>query len=148
MIRIRNAKLDDRSLFKLIRTELIPLSYTVTDSAEAIRELPKRFQSGVTYVASAGTMSPAFGFVHFEVMDHILFVDMLAVAPEYRSYGWGRRLMAACEAHGLSHGCKTARLFVDDINNKAQQFYARLGYARSHYYPDLHCYEMIKPLPR
>lgn len=53
MIRIYDPRLDEAEVVRLIRTELIPLSHTVHQlDAQTIRELPKRFRRGVTYVAS------------------------------------------------------------------------------------------------
>lgn len=147
MIRARNAKTDDAEIFRLIQTELIPMSYTVHPlDAHVIRELPKRFRNGVTYVAAAGKTSLPYGFVHFEQTGEILYVDMLVIHPQHRNRDWGKRLMASCEAYGLAHHFTAARLFVDEINSKARNFYTRLGYYTIGYYPELRCYEMVKPL--
>lgn len=145
MIRLRNARVDDPVLFELIRKELIPYSHTVHFlDAQVMRELPIRFRRGTTYVASAGKMSPPLGFVHFELTDGTLYVDMLAVHPASRNQGIGRRLIAAAEATGRSRGCTMARLFVDESNPRARRLYERLGYRITCYFRELKCYEMIK----
>ena len=148
MIRARNPKTDDTEILRLIQTELLPLSYSVHPlDAQVIRELPKRFRWGHTYVAAAGKTSEPYGFIHFEITGNILYLDMLVIHPHHRNRNWGKRLMASCEGYGQAHQCIAARLFVDEINTKALHFYTRLGYHITRYYPDLKCYEMIKPLP-
>lgn len=53
MIRIYEPRYDQAEVVRLIRNELIPLSHTVHQhDAQTIRELPKRFRRGVTFVAS------------------------------------------------------------------------------------------------
>lgn len=145
MIRLRNPRTDDPVIFKLIQKELIPFSYTVDDNdSQAIRDLPKRFRLGTTYVEAQGKTSPPAGFIHFQLTGDILFVDMLVVQPASRDRGVGRRLMAACEAHGLAHSCVAARLFVDKSNPRAHRFYEKLGYRTSRYFHELRCFEMFK----
>lgn len=147
MIRLRNPRTDDAELIRLIRTELLPISHTARPlDAQIVRELPKRFRSGMTYVASLSKNSAPIGFVHCEIIGEVLYVDMLATNPDHRNRRWGKRLMAQGEAYGAAHQCKAARLFVDAVNDKARHFYVKLGYTIVHYHQDLRCYELIKPL--
>ncbi|WP_338552493.1 GNAT family N-acetyltransferase [Paenibacillus sp. KS-LC4] len=147
MIRERNARTDDEEIIRLIKTELMPLSWTTHQhDATVIRELPLRLRRGVTYVAAAGKTAVPYGFIHFETMGDILMFSMLAVHPQHRNRHCGTKLMAAAEAHGLAASCTMGRLFVDQINDKARYFYTKLGYQTIRYYPELRCYEMIKGL--
>jgi ribosomal protein S18 acetylase RimI-like enzyme len=147
MIRIYEPRLDEAEVVRLIRTELIPLSHTVhQQDAQTIRELPKRFRRGITYVASLSKKSPPISFIHFEVMGEVLYLDMMVTHPVHRNRQWGRKLMAHSEAYGQAQHCKVARLFVDKVNDKAHHFYNKLGYITVHYYPELRCYELLKPL--
>lgn len=147
MIRERNPRTDDTEIFRLIQTELIPFSHTVHSSdPQTIRDLPKRFRRGATYVAAPGKSSAPYGFIHFEAMQAVLYVDMLVIHPKHRNRHLGKKLMASCEAYGIAHNCLVARLFVDESNPKAHHFHSRLGYETINYYPELRCYEMIKPL--
>ena len=148
MIRMYVPRLDEAEVVRLIRNELIPLSHTVHQhDAQTIRELPKRFRHGVTYVASLSKKSPPISFIHFEVMGEVLYLDMMVTHPDHRNRQWGRKLMAHSEAYGRTQHCKIARLFVDQVNDKAHQLYNKLGYNTVHYYPELRCYELLKPLP-
>lgn len=147
MIRLRKPRTDDAELVRLIRKELIPLSHTVRPlDAHTIRELPMRFRRGVTYVATLSKFSPPVAFVHFEAIGDILNIHTLVTHPEHRNRQWGTKLMAHAEAYGRARHCKVVRLYVDRINPKAHHFYNKLGYHSVRYIPELHCYELHKPL--
>jgi ribosomal protein S18 acetylase RimI-like enzyme len=147
MIRLYEPRIDEAELVRLIRTELIPLSYTVHQhDAQTIRELPKRFRRGVTYVASLSKKSAPVAFIHFEIMGEVLYLDMMVTHPDHRNRQWGKKLIAHSEAYGLAQQCKVARLFVDQVNAKAHHLYNKLGYNTVRYHPELRCYELLKPL--
>lgn len=147
MIRIRNPRIDDKEMVRLIRTELLPMSHTARPlDAHMIRELPKRFRRGVTYVASESKQSKPVAFVHIEQWGGELLVDMLVTHPQYRGRQYGSVLMAKAEAYGRSHHCHSARLYVDSINAAAHRFYNKRGYQTVRYIAQLKCYELIKPL--
>ncbi|MFQ3650372.1 MAG: GNAT family N-acetyltransferase [Gemmataceae bacterium] len=55
-----------------------------------------------------------------------LRIKILAVAPEYRGKGWGRRLMAEAERRAIEKGCEQA--WVDTFSFQAPDFYRQLGY--------------------
>lgn len=147
MIRLYEPRYDEAEVVRLIRTELIPLSHSVHQlDAQTIRELPKRFRSGVTYVAAMSKKSAPISFIHFEIMGEVLYLDMMVTHPDHRNRQWGKKLMAHSEAYGKSQQCRIARLFVDQINDKAHKLYNKLGYYTVQYYPELRCYELLKPL--
>ncbi len=56
------------------------------------------------------------------------YIDSLAVLPEYRRQGLGRKLMQAQMQRGLSLGLQHQTLLVDPDNPTAQQLYASLGF--------------------
>ncbi|MNZ77373.1 putative acetyltransferase [compost metagenome] len=148
MIRLYEPRYDQAELIRLIRTELIPMSHSVHQlDAQTIRELPKRFRQGITYVASLSKKSAPIAFIHFEVMGEVLYLDMMVTHTNHRNRGWGKKLMAYSEAYGQAQHCKIARLFVDEINAKAHHLYNKLGYQTVRYVPELRCYELLKPLP-
>ncbi|WP_274649283.1 GNAT family N-acetyltransferase [Paenibacillus humicola] len=147
MIRLRRPRTDDAEIIRLIKKELIPLSYTSNPrDAQVIREIPKRLRRGVTFVASRTKTSVPFGFLHLYTIGDMLVYDMLAVHPDHRGKQLGTKLMLCGEAYGLSQKCRTARLFVDEGNGRAHKLYARLGYDTVRYYPEVRCYEMAKML--
>ncbi|QYR22843.1 GNAT family N-acetyltransferase [Paenibacillus sp. sptzw28] len=149
MIRPRNARTDDTEIIRLIRKELIPLSYTASPrDAQTIRDLSKRLRGGVTFVASRTKTSTPLGFIHLYTQGDTLLYDMLAVHPRHRGRQIGTMLMAQGEAYGLSQKCSVARLFVDQGNPRAHRLYSRLGYETIGYYPELRCYELVKNLKK
>jgi len=59
----------------------------------------------------------------------LLNVHDLAVRPEVRGQGVGRRLLEAVEAHARRLGCCKLTLEVHGDNHGAQALYARFGFA-------------------
>ena len=126
LIRKRRSRTDDTEIIRLIRTELMPLSYTANPrDTKSIRELPKRLRQGVTFVISRTKTSMPLGFLHLYIIGDVLQYDMLAVHPQHRGKQWGKMLMAHGEAYGRSKSCTLARLFVDDGNDKAKRLYEK-----------------------
>lgn len=146
MIRVRKPK-DDPELVRLIKSELLPYSYTVRPGdAHVIRELPKRFRWGVTYVATRSKQGAPVAFVHCHASQGVLLVDMLVTHPQQRGCGHGTTLMNYAEAYGRKHRCSISRLFVDASNRRALAYYQKLGYSILRFWPDLQCYELVKSI--
>lgn len=59
---------------------------------------------------------------------HYLYVDELAVQPQYRRQGIGRRLMDSAEELAADRNIPTIELNVWQANTQALTFYERLGY--------------------
>lgn len=57
------------------------------------------------------------------------YIDSLAVLPEYRRLGIGRRLIMEAADAGHAKGL-VVTLAVDPVNTKAQQLYESLGFVR------------------
>ncbi|MBO7744610.1 GNAT family N-acetyltransferase [Paenibacillus sp. MWE-103] len=147
MIRARHARTDDQEIIRLIKQELIPLSYTASPrDAQTIRELPKRMNGGVSLVYSRTKRSQPLGYIHYYIRDGLLLYDMLVVHPQHRGKKIGTTLMTQAETQAREQGVAVARLFVDHGNPRAQRLYAKLGFQTVRYYSDLRCYEMLKPL--
>lgn len=60
----------------------------------------------------------------------------IAVEPGQAGYGWGRRLLRACEDVASDRGCTTLRLEVRGDNAPALRFYEAAGYTRFGTYDD------------
>lgn len=60
---------------------------------------------------------------------HRGWINYLAVAPEHRRAGAGRRLMAEAEERLRDLGCPKINLQVRATNAEAISFYERLGYS-------------------
>ncbi|EXX92203.1 GNAT family N-acetyltransferase, partial [Paenibacillus darwinianus] len=141
MIRSYRAGSDAADIIRLIRTELVPLSHNAGYAGRlSDRDLAARLKRGAAFVASRGRTARPDGFIHVDVRNDVLFVDMLAVQPSLRRRNVGGRLMAFGEAYGRSAGCSKACLFVDEGNERAHRFYARLGYATVRYVPNYRCF--------
>jgi ribosomal protein S18 acetylase RimI-like enzyme len=60
---------------------------------------------------------------------HRGWINYLAVSPEQRSRGHGRRMMEEAERRLLALGCPKVNLQVRSTNQEAMGFYRRIGYA-------------------
>ncbi|WP_219640440.1 N-acetyltransferase [Cohnella sp. CFH 77786] len=146
MIRLRQPG-DEEAIVDLVRTELVPLSPRPGMHGSRLRkEIDARLRRGVTLVASRTPRSEPFAFLHMEIRQRTLFVDLLAVSASAQNRRWGSMLMAAAEQYGASRGCTEARLFVDDTNERGLRFYAKLGYSAVRHISGAYCYELVKPL--
>ncbi|WP_165822323.1 GNAT family N-acetyltransferase [Paenibacillus montanisoli] len=145
MIRARIARTDDDEIIRLIKKELIPLSYSASPrDAQTIRELPKRLSDGTSLVYSRTKRSIPLGFIHYYLRGDTLLYDMLVVHPQHRDKKIGTRLLAKAEEEAKAKGCRIGRLFVDLGNPRAQRLYTRLGFQTIRYIHEVRCYEMIK----
>jgi len=61
-----------------------------------------------------------------------LQIEGVRVAASERSQGVGRAMLEWAHAHGRARGARLAQLTTDSSRLKAHQFYARLGYEKSH----------------
>jgi ribosomal protein S18 acetylase RimI-like enzyme len=78
------------------------------------------------YVAVSG--EAITGFVVLNLLGPLRgYIQTLAVMPDWRSKGVGRKLMAFAEERIFREG-PNVFLCVSSFNNEAQRFYKRLGY--------------------
>ncbi|OZB96316.1 GNAT family N-acetyltransferase [Paenibacillus sp. XY044] len=147
MIRYRRPKQDDAVIMHLIETQLVPLSHMNKSQLEQVRkDLPGRMNRGVTLIASPYYEGDPVGFVHFMLHGDLLYIDMLAVAPESQRKRWGNLLMAHAERFALSRGCKRSKVMVDSGNANGMIFYQKLGYFNIKYHAKNQCHELEKQL--
>jgi ribosomal protein S18 acetylase RimI-like enzyme len=146
MIRKRVASMDDTVIYKLIIQEIVPFSKKYKNSSSiSVSSIQKRLSRNITFVSAQGNRSP-LGFISIIIKNRILFVDMLAVNSRFQGRGLGKELMLEAEQFALKKGCKSVRLFVDDINTKAIGFYESRGYSTIRYVTEIGCYLMDKSL--
>ncbi len=146
LIRRRIPGTDDRRIYSIIYNELIPHTRRSFPDKPIRREnIRRRIRKGVTFVAADVRHLP-LGFVKTVVDENTLFIDMLAVRKSSHHRGMGSALMAEAEAYGSKKGCVVSILYVDEHNEKAQQFYDRRGYSPVNYEPEIRCYLLMKPL--
>lgn len=146
MIRLRQAKKDDRLIRRLIYKELIPLTRFVQPNDPSTRTIIReRLKRGTAWVAIPGSNENLVGFINiFLEGNHTLYVDMLAVDPKHRKHGWGRQLLLHGEEYARKSGCNQAYLYVDAGNTAGISFYHRLGYEIAGYNSIIECYRMAK----
>jgi ribosomal-protein-alanine N-acetyltransferase len=71
----------------------------------------------------------AFAIMHFG--DDVAHLNLLAVAPEHRRQGLGRRLMQWLTTTAIEAGVFRVNLELRTHNEAARIFYERLGFAQS-----------------
>jgi GNAT superfamily N-acetyltransferase len=81
---------------------------------------------------AAGIATCFRGFSTFRARPVVNIHD-LAVLPEHRGGGVGRRLLAAVEAEARALGCCKVTLEVQENNARARQVYERSGFAQGVY---------------
>jgi GNAT superfamily N-acetyltransferase len=70
------------------------------------------------------------GGLYARIWDGVLDISLLWVHEDFRGEGYGRKLMEAAEAEGVSRGCERAELRTFDY--QAPAFYKKLGYEEFH----------------
>lgn len=63
----------------------------------------------------------------------LVHIEDLAVLPEYRGQGVGRRLLSAVEVKARKIGCCKLTLQVQENNHRARKVYGRMGFTRTEY---------------
>ena len=71
-------------------------------------------------------MASAVHYVHPDKPPE-LWINEVAVAPEHRRRGLGRRLLAALFARGRALGCRQAWVATEPANTAARRLYAAAG---------------------
>ena len=116
--------------------------YTHPWSVRGFREALRRGENGLVLVARAPAgADPERGILGYCVLETAadeLHVHNLAVRPEYRGGGLGRRLLAIALTIGERRGARVALLEVRASNQPAIELYRSMGFApvavRRNYY--------------
>jgi ribosomal protein S18 acetylase RimI-like enzyme len=69
-------------------------------------------------------------FLHYSPPAGEVYVDGIAVDPDFRGQGIGTAMMAALESRAVGQGVSMIRLEVVDSNPNARKLYLRLGFER------------------
>ncbi len=147
MIYRRVAKRDDRRIFTLIQQELMPFTHqSFPDLKLNLKDLRSRLSKVHTLVVKQSRSKPCKGFMTYLIHDHELWVDMLAVDQQQAGKGFGSQLMSKVERIARQKGCTMIKLHVDEVNPKAQLFYAKKGFRPVNYEPKLKCFVYQKDL--
>lgn len=73
------------------------------------------------------------GYVVYTVRGHppLVYVDSIAVEPEHRGQGYGRRMMEHVSTVASESGIRYVKLHVRESNSRARDFYRALGFERA-----------------
>lgn len=144
MLRKRVPKRDDRTIYELVETLLLPYARQTNPGLRLSRvSLSDRLKSCITFVDAAAGNKVA-GFIAIRRGRDRLLIDMLAVSPKVQGKGIGSRLMRQAERTAGEHGLREIVLWVDEANRPAQGFYVKHGYEAIHYDVQLRCYLLRK----
>ena len=69
--------------------------------------------------------------VYLETQAEVLYLSLLAVAPEAQAHGLGRQLLQAADAHAQAQGCRRIRMSVLAERPELLAWYERRGYRRT-----------------
>jgi GNAT superfamily N-acetyltransferase len=145
LIRKRKPDIDNRSIHRLIKKELVPHTQReFSDVNYNPSQTKLRLLSGITYVITKGKRNPPIGFITTFIKQDCLFIDMLAVYRSYQGKGLGSRLIDHVERLAKKTGCTESHLMVERGNQDAQRFYLKKGYIHTQYVPGERCYLLRK----
>ncbi|MGZ0040306.1 GNAT family N-acetyltransferase [Paenibacillus ottowii] len=146
MIRKRCAQ-DDKMIFRLIEQELVPLSHLSPQEMDQIRkELPRRLNRGITFVACRPDNAQVVGFIHVMLHGELLYIDLIAIASAHQGKRYGKKLLECAEQYGRLRRCKRAKVMVDEDNVRGIHFYLRHRYHMMRYVALSRCHELEKSL--
>ncbi|MDF2939200.1 MAG: family N-acetyltransferase [Paenibacillaceae bacterium] len=135
-IRTRIPERDDKELFQLILTRLIPFARQARPTIKFRRsEIISRWRKCRVYVAEGSSGKPV-GFISCKTDGATLSIDMLAVSREAEGRGIGSALIETAERYGRRRGALQTRLGVDEPNVHARQFYEMKGFQVESYLPE------------
>lgn len=146
MIRKRITQ-DNTVIFRLIEQELVPLSHLSAQEMEQIRkELPRRLNRGVTFVACSPDHAQVVGFIHVMLHGELLYIDLIAISSAHQGKHYGKKLLEYAEHYGRVRRCRRAKVMVDEDNIRGIHFYLRHQYHMLRYVALSRCHELEKLL--
>jgi ribosomal protein S18 acetylase RimI-like enzyme len=104
---------------------VVPQNHPGDDIACKLKVQPELFLVGVMQERIISTIMAGYE-------GHRGWINYLAVAPEHRRKGIGRRMMVAVEEKLRRMGCPKINLQVRETNSAVIEFYKRLGYLNDH----------------
>ena len=90
------------------------------------RELVK---AGVVYIIAMG--DACAGLIVMFTRDTSLFVENVAVHPDYQGFGLGKRLMEFAAREAARRGLAEIRLYTNAHMTENLEFYPRLGFEQT-----------------
>ena len=104
---------------------VVPHNDPKADIARKMKVQPELFLVAITENRVVGTVMAGYE-------GHRGWINYLAVDPEYRRQGIGRRMMMTVEKKLKTYGCPKINLQVRETNTAVIEFYRRLGYHNDH----------------
>ncbi len=131
-VELKLARLRDAQRIALMSRDLVefglPWSWTA-------RRVAAHIHSSKSNVLTAWTDGHLIGFAIMQYFDEHAHLNLLGVAPVYRRFGVGRRLIEWLEETALVGGMFSVHLEVRAGQMGSRAFYRRLGYQEDKYLP-------------
>ncbi|MBV9580874.1 MAG: GNAT family N-acetyltransferase [Chloroflexi bacterium] len=83
---------------------------------------------GDVYVLQPRASEEIYGVLVLRVDGHVLWIENVAVSPEYQRRGYGRQLLDFAEQHARTLGITELRLYTNELMAENLVLYRRLGY--------------------
>jgi ribosomal protein S18 acetylase RimI-like enzyme len=97
--------------------------------APMVADFPAAIAAGEIHVLLAGRA--LVGFIVFRNGPDHLFVENIAVHPDWQHRGFGRRLMVFAEATAVARGLPALRLYTNVKMTENMPFYGGLGFVET-----------------
>ncbi|HKW00464.1 MAG TPA: GNAT family N-acetyltransferase [Vicinamibacterales bacterium] len=127
---IRHATAQDReTLLRLINEAYLVERFFVDGDRIAPDVLTRLMGKGTFLIGEDDTRVRAC--VYVEVRGERGYFGLLSVDPQSQRGGWGRRMIAAAEAHCREAGCTVLDINVVNLRTELPPFYRKLGYVET-----------------
>ena len=108
------------------------LSWLRSFNADANPQFMRSLEDGASrdfFIVARDDDGSVIGGLRGTFLHSWLKVDVMAVSPDHRRQGIGRKLVEEAEAMGAQRGCRYS--YVDTMSFQAPDFYFSLGYEES-----------------
>ncbi len=108
------------------------LSWLRSFNADSNPQFMRSLEEGASqdfFIVARDENGSVVGGLRGAFLHHWLKVDVMAVSPDHRRQGIGRKLVKEAEAMAAQRGCRYA--YVDTMSFQAPDFYLSLGYEES-----------------
>lgn len=85
-------------------------------------------EHGVVYVLREPSRGALCGVLVIETQHDCVFVENVAVHPEYQHRGLGRRLLSFAEHQAVAGGLNEVRLYTNELMTENIAYYQHLGF--------------------
>ena len=131
---IRKAEHDDcADVSSIAQTAYAVYLSRMTDKPfPMLDDYAKHIRQGRVYVLEAGSLVCGYVVLIIKNSDTLL-LDNIAVRPEDKGSGYGRKLVQFAEEWGRKHKCTRICLYTNEVMTENLGWYERLGYFITHH---------------